>query len=92
VAWNKVVKSSESTNPILYDLHCMMLSQEEPSYTCPLCGRTSYNPNDIANQYCGGCHQFAEPFWMQDIRAAQRKIDAARLARRGPAHSSSGIA
>ena len=47
-------------------------SSGEPSYTCPLCGRTSYNPNDLANQYCGACHQFAEPFWMQDVRIAQR--------------------
>lgn len=28
------------------------------SYTCPKCGRTSYNPNDIANKYCGYCHEF----------------------------------
>ena len=30
----------------------------EPSIACPKCGRVSYNPNDIANQYCGACHAF----------------------------------
>jgi hypothetical protein len=31
-----------------------------PSFTCPHCGRTSYNPNDIAQRYCGACHQFLD--------------------------------
>lgn len=25
------------------------------SITCPKCGRTSYNPNDIRERYCGVC-------------------------------------
>jgi hypothetical protein len=29
-----------------------------PSITCPKCGRTSYNAEDIANGYCGHCHEF----------------------------------
>jgi hypothetical protein len=28
----------------------------EPSFTCPRCGRTSYNPNDIGHSYCAACH------------------------------------
>lgn len=28
----------------------------EPSFTCPRCGARSYNPNDIAEGYCGACH------------------------------------
>lgn len=31
-----------------------------PSFTCPACGKTSYNPNDIKHQYCGFCHTFPE--------------------------------
>jgi hypothetical protein len=27
-----------------------------PSFTCPVCGRTSYNPNDVREQWCGACH------------------------------------
>lgn len=26
--------------------------------TCPKCGRTSYNPMDIAEGYCGNCHDW----------------------------------
>lgn len=29
-----------------------------PSITCPVCFHTSYNPNDIAQRYCGHCHRF----------------------------------
>lgn len=28
------------------------------SFTCPRCGRTSYNPNDIGHGYCGACHDW----------------------------------
>jgi hypothetical protein len=28
----------------------------QPSFTCPRCGATSYNPNDIREKYCGSCH------------------------------------
>lgn len=30
------------------------------SYTCPNCGRTSYNPNDVRESYCGFCHEYEE--------------------------------
>jgi hypothetical protein len=29
--------------------------------TCPRCGRTSYNPNDVAQGYCGACHDWTTP-------------------------------
>jgi ribosomal protein L37E len=28
------------------------------SITCPRCGATSYNRNDIEQRYCGACHLF----------------------------------
>ena len=31
---------------------------EQPSITCPVCGMTSYNPNDIREGYCGNCHDW----------------------------------
>lgn len=31
---------------------------ERPSFTCPRCGRTSYNPHDVIYGYCGACHDF----------------------------------
>ena len=27
-----------------------------PSFTCPKCQMTSYNPNDVREGYCGYCH------------------------------------
>ncbi len=27
---------------------------------CRGCGLVSYNPNDVANRYCGNCHQVLE--------------------------------
>jgi ribosomal protein S27AE len=40
--------------------------ETSPSFTCPRCGATSYNPNDAAEGYCGRCHawtgsRFAPP-------------------------------
>ncbi|MBN3993862.1 MAG: hypothetical protein HWQ36_26110 [Nostoc sp. NMS2] len=29
-----------------------------PSATCPFCSKITYNPNDIANQYCANCKCF----------------------------------
>ena len=33
---------------------------EGDSFTCPQCGRVSHHPQDVANRYCGACHQFFE--------------------------------
>ncbi len=38
------------------------------TYTCPRCGRTSWNQNDVAHRYCGACHAFEA----DDLGAAQR--------------------
>ena len=29
-------------------------------YTCPRCGRVSYNPHDAEHRFCGACHQFED--------------------------------
>jgi ribosomal protein S27AE len=35
------------------------------SYTCPKCGRVSYNPSDEVKRYCGACHAFEEDWgWL----------------------------
>jgi hypothetical protein len=39
-----------------------------PSITCPVCQRVSYNPNDVAQQYCGFCHRFH----MDHLSAAEK--------------------
>jgi transcription elongation factor Elf1 len=30
----------------------------DESFTCPRCGRTSHNPNDVQEGYCGHCHDW----------------------------------
>jgi hypothetical protein len=34
------------------------VSRNLASITCPVCGMTSYNPNDIEWGYCGNCHAY----------------------------------
>jgi ribosomal protein L37E len=31
---------------------------DRESITCPRCGMTSYNPDDIDEGYCGNCHDW----------------------------------
>jgi hypothetical protein len=31
---------------------------EQPSFTCPECGATSWHPQDVQYGYCGRCHAF----------------------------------
>ena len=31
------------------------------SVTCPRCGRTSHHPQDVAEGYCGACHDWTSP-------------------------------
>jgi hypothetical protein len=38
-----------------------MANTTQPSITCPVCGMTSYNPNDIREGYCGRCHDWTTP-------------------------------
>jgi hypothetical protein len=33
----------------------------EVSVTCPRCGRTSHHPDDVAEGYCGACHDWTSP-------------------------------
>lgn len=35
--------------------------RQTPSITCPDCGLTSYNPNDIREGYCGNCSDWTQP-------------------------------
>ena len=40
---------------------CEQRASGRESYACPRCGAVSYNPNDVANKYCGQCHLFENP-------------------------------
>jgi hypothetical protein len=37
------------------------------SITCPQCGRTSHHPRDVAEQYCGNCHQWHDLMLLQEL-------------------------
>lgn len=34
------------------------IAPDGASITCHRCGRTSHNPNDVEQRYCGACHVF----------------------------------
>lgn len=38
---------------------CSERSGEPSSFTCPKCGSTSFNRNDVDQSYCACCHTFA---------------------------------
>lgn len=44
---------------------------DEKSITCPQCGRTSYNPNDVAMKYCAHCRQWHDR--MEVVKQANKK-------------------
>ncbi len=37
------------------------MSCPQASITCPVCGRTSHHPTDVAEGYCGACHDWTSP-------------------------------
>lgn len=42
---------------------------EPLSFTCPTCGMTSHNPNDVKFGYCGNCHAYTGPDHTQEQAA-----------------------
>lgn len=50
-----------------------MTGSTRPSFTCPVCGCTSYNPNDVVHRYCGNCRAFVD-----DLRVALITPDGVR--------------
>jgi ribosomal protein S27AE len=52
---------------------------KQPSFTCPHCGRTSWNANDIRERYCGACHwwtgvpELYEPWRQEREQPAERR-------------------
>jgi ribosomal protein S27AE len=48
-----------------------------PSITCPRCSQTSYNANDIANGYCGNCHDWTSRPGVGAVDAERQRIWAA---------------
>jgi len=42
----------------LADKNNVTVDQKATSITCPRCGMTRYNLNDVEQRYCGNCHMF----------------------------------
>jgi hypothetical protein len=51
-------------------------NESQPHFTCPVCGMTSYNPNDIREGYCGNCHAWTGPQAQPD-KGPQAQLDKA---------------
>ncbi len=43
--------------------HTFTIAEDGKSITCLRCKRTSHNPNDVENHYCGYCHAFHDDIW-----------------------------
>lgn len=37
---------------------CPSRGHDEDAFACPRCHRTSWNPNDLREGYCGACHDW----------------------------------
>lgn len=59
-AWNSAGKMRGTTVSARHEYAPAQSSPVEQvnTITCPQCGMTSYNPNDIAQGYCGNCHDW----------------------------------
>jgi hypothetical protein len=58
-----ILRSSAITgfvNGVMIGIQMERQEVSEPSITCPRCGKTSHNANDVEQRYCGNCHQFHE--------------------------------
>jgi hypothetical protein len=56
---------------VVEDVHPFdgVVRMTQPSITCPKCHRTSYNPNDIREEYCGNCTE-----WHRHMRKPRNVI------------------
>jgi protein-arginine kinase activator protein McsA len=56
---NGLMEARRRNRPLSEEvIHLLKKGAMADKITCPQCGMTSYNPNDIRYRYCGNCHQF----------------------------------
>ena len=46
---NRMIVCEQCNKPLVF-----------PAFTCPRCGKTSYNIHDAEERYCGNCHVFVD--------------------------------
>lgn len=49
------------------EIHTFKLGDDGKSITCLRCERTSHNPNDVKNHYCGSGHPRAKRGWPESV-------------------------
>lgn len=49
----------------------MAVTDDQPSFTCPVCGMVSYSLDDVREGYCGNCHAFTGVFGRSGEEARQ---------------------
>lgn len=59
------------------------LSPAGDAITCLLCGRTSHNPIDVRERYCGNCHRFHEDRFHQENTSMPQALKATWTVRAG---------
>lgn len=64
------------------------------SITCPECHRTSWNPNDVKEGYCGNCHWWtSDPLLAPHFAEVKEKAErAAAMMQETPQHVRGAIA
>jgi len=55
--WKPLVNGGRCRRPHGHRGACLGPSAGR-SFTCPVCGMTSHNPNDVREGYCGNCHDW----------------------------------
>jgi ribosomal protein S27AE len=72
-----VAVSEDPLNPYRWtvDAH----GRARGAIACPRCGAVSYSPRDVAERYCGRCHQFHEFFRVEVELITGRVIDLSGL-------------
>ena len=53
------------------------MSESAPTITWPRCGMASAHPTDIAEGYCGNCHDWTRNALVNDLTRAKAVVDAA---------------
>jgi hypothetical protein len=62
------------------------VTDDQPSFTCPVCGTVSYSLDDVREGYCGNCHAFTGVFGRSGEEGRQVEAqgpEAASSPRRG---------